>query len=190
MVLYMPLLNITAALNYISSSILIGIVLGLIGAVVANIFRNGIVILSDLADNFLSTSPDFLFYFLTLSCSALVVYWIKKKLNNSTFHGVADSIYFAHKSTDATAIKAGMLSTLAAFVSASGGASVGQYGPLVQFGTTIGALLKRYLRLQLSSDLFIGAGVAASISAGFGAPLAGVIFAHEVVLRHYSHKSI
>jgi CIC family chloride channel protein len=82
------------------------------------------------------------------------------------------------------------LSTFAAFISASGGASVGQYGPLVHFGTTIGALLKRYLRLQLSSDLFIGAGVAASISAGFGAPLAGVIFAHEVVLRHYSHKSI
>jgi CIC family chloride channel protein len=32
--------------------------------------------------------------------------------------------------------------------------------------------------------------VAASISSGFGAPLAGLIFAHEAILRHYSHKSI
>ena len=32
--------------------------------------------------------------------------------------------------------------------------------------------------------------MAASISSGFGAPLAGLIFAHEAILRHYSHKSI
>jgi len=82
------------------------------------------------------------------------------------------------------------LSTLAAFVSASGGASVGQYGPLVHFGTIIGASLKRFFNLGLGLDVFIGAGVAAAISSGFGAPIAGLIFAHEVVLRHYSHKSI
>ena len=36
----------------------------------------------------------------------------------------------------------------------------------------------------------VGAGVASAISSGFGAPLAGLIFAHEAILRHYSHKSI
>ena len=186
----MALLNAKAASKYISSSILIGIVLGAIGAVIANFFRNGIVLISDWEVSLFQSLPRFFFYIAALTLSAIIVHSIKKQLSNSAFHGVADSIYFAHKSTDATNVKAGMLSTLAAFVSASGGASVGQYGPLVHFGTTVGALLKRYLRLQLSSDLFIGAGVAASISAGFGAPLAGVIFAHEVVLRHYSHKSI
>ena len=186
----MTLLNAKAASKYISSSILIGVVLGAIGAVVANLFRNGIVFLSDWEVSLFQSLPRFFFYFIALTLSAMIVHFIKQQLNTAAFHGVADSIYFAHKSSDATDIKAGMLSTFAAFISASGGASVGQYGPLVHFGTTIGALLKRYLRLQLSSDLFIGAGVAASISAGFGAPLAGVIFAHEVVLRHYSHKSI
>ena len=186
----MTLLNAKAASKYISSSIVIGIVLGVICSVIANLFRNGIVLLSEWEVSLFPTLPSFFFYIIALTLSAIIVHFIKKQLNTSAFHGVADSIYFAHKSTDPTDIKAGMLSTFAAFVSASGGASVGQYGPLVHFGTTIGALLKRYLRLQLSSDLFIGAGVAASISAGFGAPLAGVIFAHEVVLRHYSHKSI
>jgi CIC family chloride channel protein len=186
----MALLNAKAASKYVSSSIVIGIVLGAICAVIANLFRNGIVLLSEWEVGLFQTLPSFFFYIIVLTLSAIIVHFIKKQLKTSAFHGVADSIYFAHKSTDSTNVKAGMLSTLAAFVSASGGASVGQYGPLVHFGTTVGALLKRYLRLQLSSDLFIGAGVAASISAGFGAPLAGVIFAHEVVLRHYSHKSI
>ena len=43
----MTLLNAKAASKYISSSILSGVVLGAIGAVVANLFRNGIVFLSD-----------------------------------------------------------------------------------------------------------------------------------------------
>ena len=37
----------------------------------------------------------------------------------------------------------GFLSTIAAFVSISGGASVGIYGPLVHFGGTLGAFLRR-----------------------------------------------
>ena len=76
------------------------------------------------------------------------------------------------------------------FFSASGGASIGQYGPLVHFGTTLGAWLKKTVPFNFTPDLYIGAGVAASISSGFGAPLAGLIFAHEAILRHYSHKSL
>ena len=50
--------------------------------------------------------------------------------------------------------------------------------------------MKRTVPFNFTPDLYIGAGVAASISSGFGAPLAGLIFAHEAILRHYSHKSI
>ena len=182
--------DIKATSKFIFSSIFVGVILGVIGAAMANLFRNGISFLNELGTNLLGGVPKFYFYFITLSFAALLVHYIKSKLIDTGFHGVADSIYFAHKSKDCTDVKTGVLSTLAAFVSASGGASVGQYGPLVHFGTTFGSILRRVLRVQLSNDLFIGAGVAASISAGFGAPLAGVLFAHEVILRHYSHKSI
>ena len=50
--------------------------------------------------------------------------------------------------------------------------------------------MKKKIPFDFTPDLYIGAGVAASISSGFGAPLAGLIFAHEAILRHYSHKSI
>jgi CIC family chloride channel protein len=38
--------------------------------------------------------------------------------------------------------------------------------------------------------MIIGCGVAAAISAGFNAPIAGMIFAHEVVLRHFSMRAL
>ena len=43
---------------------------------------------------------------------------------------------------------------------------------------------------KIPHDIIIGSGVAAAISAGFGAPLAGIIFAHETVLRHFSMKAV
>ena len=38
--------------------------------------------------------------------------------------------------------------------------------------------------------MLIGCGVAAAIAAGFNAPIAGIIFAHEAVLRHFSARAL
>jgi CIC family chloride channel protein len=67
------------------------------------------------------------------------------------------------------------------------GASVGQYGPLVYLGTLVGQLTNR-LPFGLSDvrSIAIACGVAAAISTAFNAPIAGLIFTHEVILRHYS----
>ena len=50
-------------------------------------------------------------------------------------------------------------------------------------------MVKESIPFNFTPDLYIGAGVTDSISSGFGAPY-GIIFAHEAILRHYSHKSI
>ena len=57
------------------------------------------------------------------------------------YHGPADVILSAHSPKEKLDPKTGFLSTFSAFVSASGGASVGQYGPLVHLGGTIGSLI-------------------------------------------------
>ena len=107
------------------------------------------------------------------------------------WHGPADTIYAAHQKAGTLDIKKGFLSTLAAFFSISGGASVGIYGPLVHFGGTLGSFLRRRTFMpDIPHDIIIGAGVAAAISAGFSSPIAGIIFAHEVVLRHFSMRAL
>ena len=186
----MTLIDIKTVTKYLLASILVGVVLGISGAFAAQGFRSGIVIITEYLELFLSSQPNFLFFLITLSIALIFVHLSRSLIKGKAFQSVSDSIYLAHKFNNETDVKVGVVSTVAAFFSASGGASVGQYGPLVHFGTTIGAWLKKKIPFDFTPDLYIGAGVAASISSGFGAPLAGLIFAHEAILRHYSHKSI
>ena len=127
---------------------------------------------------------------ISLLLVAVLITLLKKWLSIDHWAGPADSIYAAHSENSSLDTKKGLGSTLAALIVTSGGGSVGQYGPLVHFGSTIGLALKSYLRLRISPDIFIGCGVAAAISAGFNAPLAGVLFAHEAILRHFSLRAI
>ena len=120
----------------------------------------------------------------------MAIYILKRTFGIGRWHGPADSIYAAHRTDNELDVKTGLSSTLAAFLSASGGASVGQYGPLVHFGAVIGGGLKRFLKSDMTTDVFIGCGVAAAISAGFNAPIAGVVFAHEALIRHFSLRAI
>ena len=182
--------NLNYAVKFTITSIIIGSILGLVGASAAHYFRVGIVLISDGFSQIISTSYGFFYYVFTLTVAALIVHQVKKRNTGKPFQGIADSIFYAHRPDNEADIKSGILSTLAAFISAGGGASVGQYGPLVHFGSTIGSWLKEKLPFKLSLDLYIGGGVAAAISSGFGAPLAGMVFAHEAIMRHYSHKAV
>ena len=117
----------------------------------------------------------------------LVMYYLKLP----RWFGPADTIFAAHNRAGTLDLKGGFGSTLASFISISGGASVGIYGPLVHFGATVSSFIRRLpFIIKIPHDIIIGCGVAAAISAGFGAPLAGIIFAHETVLRHFSMKAI
>ncbi len=117
----------------------------------------------------------------------LLMYYLKLP----RWFGPADTIYAAHHRAGILDLKGGFGSTLASFISISGGASVGIYGPLVHFGATVSSFIRRQRFVpKIPHDIIIGCGVAAAISSGFGAPLAGIIFAHETVLRHFSMKAV
>ena len=125
-----------------------------------------------------------------ISTAAVGMLAIRKLFNITRWHGPADTIYAAHQDVEPIDIKTGIASTLAALVSACGAASVGQYGPLVHFGATAGAAIKKAFAVPMPNNVVIGCGVAAAISAGFNAPIAGIIFAHEAVVRHFSPKAM
>jgi len=66
-------------------------------------------------------------------------------------------------------------------------ASAGREGPMIHLGSAIASFIARHLHLNpQQSQTLLGCGVAAGIAASFNAPIAGVIFTLEVMLRHYA----
>ena len=101
--------------------------------------------------------------------------------------GPPDTIYAVQLREKLPGPKSGAFSTLAAILSLGCGASVGQYGPLVYLGSMVGQIANRLkLGVRDIRSTAIACGVAAAIATAFNAPIAGLIFTHEVVLRHYS----
>ena len=105
-------------------------------------------------------------------------------------HGPPDIIRSVQTMDGRIPPRSGLLSAAASVVSLGAGASVGQYGPLAHLGATLGSLVARVSRdSRWMATVGVGCGVAAAISTAFNAPIAGIVFAHEVILRHYSLRA-
>jgi len=171
---------------------LLALVVGFLVSIIANFFIEGARFLLSLQSATNTLSIRFLGTEITLLpivamfLSATLIIGVRKTLGVTKWSGPADSIYALHQQKIGVDIKLGLGSTLAAFISAGGGASVGQYGPLIHFGSTLSTMLSRFFGSQISKDVLIACGVAAAISAGFNAPIAGILFAHEALLRRFS----
>ena len=104
--------------------------------------------------------------------------------------GPADTIHTVQSGTPGPSVRSGLGATLGAVLSLGCGASVGQYGPMVYLGTLIGSVAARLdLPVRNLRAIAIGCGVAAAIATAFNAPIAGLVFAHEVILRHYAMQA-
>jgi H+/Cl- antiporter ClcA len=87
-------------------------------------------------------------------------------------------------------LRAFLLQFVGAALAIVGGHSVGREGPIVFLGAASGSLLGT--RLALPHNVIrtlVGCGTAAGIAASFNTPLAGVVFALEVVMMEYTVRS-
>jgi len=117
---------------------------------------------------------------------SLLRYWSRPEQPQ----GVAQTIAAAHGLENHMPMPTAFRSVLASLVSLTSGASVGQYGPLAHAGASLGLLFVKLIgRGPGTRSIAIACGVAAAISTAFHAPIAGVVFAHEVILRHYSLRA-
>lgn len=169
--------NLRPGTQIVLLSMLIGLSVGLAAVALKTL-------LHWLEDSVLDLFPRFLLFFLPLMGVFLVA-----ALNRSVFKlnqletglsGVLYSISRQNAFMNRTLMYAQLF--LSSITLAFGG-SVGFEAPMVVTGSAWGSNVARFFRLDFRQrTLLMGCGTAAGISAIFNAPIAGVIFAMEVIL--------
>ncbi len=105
-------------------------------------------------------------------------------------HGVPEVIEAVVEKNSVIRPAVVMIKTLASAISISSGGSVGREGPIVQIGAAIASNIGRVFRLKpVQMKTIVGCGVAAGISATFNAPIAGTIFALELIVSDFGLTS-
>ncbi len=80
-----------------------------------------------------------------------------------------------------------IVKALASAISIGTGGSVGREGPIIQIGSSLGSVVGQFLRVSPKRlKTLVGCGAAAGIAAAFNAPIAGALFAVEIVLMDFA----
>lgn len=86
--------------------------------------------------------------------------------------------------------RVGLTKVAASIATVASGGSAGTEGPIVQIGATAGSVIGQRLGVSREHMMtLVGCGAAAGIAAIFNAPIAGVFFALEILLRDFSLKT-
>ena len=172
-------------------ALLIGIAAG--GAALA--FRNGISAVQQLSygteDVMAAAQSGALPWWLVLmvpTLGGLIVGLILHRFTpDGRVRAVAEVIEGAALHDGRVEKRAGLASAVASMITLGAGGSSGREGPVVH----LAAVISSWVSIRINAggitgrDL-LGCAVAAGVSASFNAPIAGTIFALEVVLRHYA----
>jgi len=177
---------------------LVSLLVGIAVSAAAILFREliGVVQLLWLGNNsefVITAARNVPWYYIVLAPMAgglVVGIMLEKLMPLKRTLSVADVIEARALTGRKLGLRDGLLSALITIVSLGSGASAGREGPVIHLGATLANGAARRSGLpEWSNRTLMGAGVAAAISASFNAPVAGVLFAHEVILGHYALRS-
>lgn len=102
-------------------------------------------------------------------------------------HGVPEVMYAVARRGGRIAPQVAVVKAVASALCIGGGGSVGREGPIVQIGSALGSTIGRTIRVtEPRLRVLVACGAAGGIAATFNAPLAGVFFAMELILRDFT----
>lgn len=121
-----------------------------------------------------------------MGLTGVLVRWLAP---DATGHGVPQVIAALVQRGGKMPLRVGVVKALASILTISGGGSSGAEGPIVQIGSVAGSQVGQWIKLDRQAlQTLVGCGAAAGMSSIFNAPIAGVFFVLEVLLRDFSLK--
>lgn len=80
-----------------------------------------------------------------------------------------------------------LIKAVASAITIGTGGSVGREGPIIQIGSSLGSTVGQFFRVPSKRlKTLVGCGAAAGIAAAFNAPIAGALFAVEIILMDFA----
>jgi chloride channel protein, CIC family len=174
----------------------IALVIGIAAGFAALFFRKGIDLLQTtlygtedprLIHSFAETLPWYLILLIPV-CGGLAVGVILNRFTpDGRVRAVSDVIEGAALQEGRVEMRAGLASAVASMLTLGMGGSSGREGPVVHLAAVISTWVSTRLQADgITGRDLLGCAVAAAVSASFNAPIAGALFALEVVLRHFA----
>ncbi|WP_462321489.1 chloride channel protein [Halochromatium sp.] len=170
---------------------LLGLVTGLATGIVIVAFRLAVegtqaLMLPEHGENYEAIAPVWRFV-LPLLGAVLIALLFLRFAKGIYVLGIARVLERMEYHQGHMSLRGFMLQFFGAAIAIVSGHSVGREGPHVYLGAASGSLLGQWLSLPNNSiRTLVACGTAAGISASFNTPLAGVIFALEVLALEYS----
>ena len=171
---------------------LLGAVCGLLVSFVIILFR----LLIDKGQMWITNSPQAdqfellsepLRFALPITGALIIASFLRSIPNHASKTGIAFVLDRLHKNKARIPFANTVVQFFVASIALISGNSVGREGPAVHLGAGVASSFAYRLSLPVSfTRILLGAGGAAAVAASFNTPIAGVIFAMEVILMEYT----
>ena len=102
-------------------------------------------------------------------------------------HGVPEVMQAILLKGGAIRPRVAFVKTITSAITIGTGGSVGREGPIIQIGSSLGSMVGQFFRVPSRRlKTLVGCGAAAGIAAAFNAPIAGALFAVEIILMDFA----
>lgn len=132
---------------------------------------------------------DSLPFAIRLALPALGGLWVGRILRDlpeTHGHGVPEVVMAVRRQREALRTRGGLLKLVASAITIGSGGSAGREGPIVFGGAAFASGVARTLGFTRKElGVLMAAGAGAGIAATFDVPLAGAVFAFEIILRDF-----
>ncbi|NNE89042.1 MAG: chloride channel protein [Silicimonas sp.] len=174
----------------------IALIVGIAAGGAAVLFRLGVEQLQKflygtddtrLLHSFAETLPWFSILLLPVFGGLAVGLILNRFTEDARAKSVAEVIEGAALNDGRVETKEGLASAAASMITLSTGGSTGREGPVVHLAGVLASWVSNKIKADgINGRDLLGCAVAAAVSASFNAPIAGALFALEVILRHFA----
>jgi chloride channel protein, CIC family len=173
-------------------NLLLCVVIGLLASVAAVILKTSVHYLEHWVRNLHGRGMENWFLLVSPIMGIFItVIYVRKFVRDDISHGVSRILYAISRNKAVMKLHNTYSSIIACSFTGGLGGSVGMEAPIVATGAAIGSNVAQAARFGFRrTNLLLGCGAAAAVAAIFKAPIAGMIFALEVLMLDLSSGSI